>query len=397
MRIVGGRLTKQYEEEPMFYNRVGKGKGTKISDRGLEIPSGLAPNPAHAHISDGATLPAGGSPAVRRAQVYFKNYVHVAKMSGAAIDAINSKDVAYVSDYLQYVLDETVSQAYKMCNIYAYGTGNGRLATISATATSATQTVNNNDANRYLRDGLVIDIVNTTTNVPEQTALTIDNAQASSTTFTLTASTTATTPNIVVASGGYNLAVTGLKQIIDDTTNGSTTFQGLSRQTYPKYKAFKVGAGSLGLDVSYLRRLLGAGIHINVGQLNRNNLEFWSHPAQWSAYNALGWPLKRTDMKNMTVELGYTVAEYEGINWVQDVDCSKDVIYAIDFSTMFKVEGKAPGWDDKTGAILRQTPSSTAGRYTDQYEAYWTFRYNYGCYRPNKNAWIDSLAVPTGF
>jgi hypothetical protein len=396
MRIVGGKLTKQYEETALVYNRMAKGKGTKISDRGLEIPSGMTPNPAHAFMPDGGTFPAGGSPGVTRAQVFFKNYAHVAKMSGAAIDAVNNKDVAYVTDYLQFVLDETVSQAYKMSNIYAWGTGNGSLATVTATATSVTQTTATN-GNRYLRDGLVIDVMNTTTGVAENSAITIDNAQASSTTFTLTAAATITTPNIIVAAGGYNLAVTGIPAIIDDVTNGPVLFQGISRNTFTKYRSFRVNAGSVGLDISHLRRALAAGVQTSVGVLDRENLEIWSGQAQWSAYNALGWQLKRTDMKNMTVELGYTVAEYEGINWVQDVDAPRDRIYLIDWSTMFKVAAKDAGWDDKTGAILRQTPSATAGRYTDQYEAYWTMRYNYGCYRPNKNAFIDSLAVPTGF
>ncbi len=397
MRIVGGKLTKQYEEVPLVYNRMQKGKGTKISDRGLEIPSGMTPNPAHAFMTDGGTFPAGGYPGVTRAQIFFKNYAHVIKMSGAAIDAINSKDVAYVSSSLQFGLDESVSQAYKMNNIYAWGTGSGALALVTATATSATQTVNNANANRYLRDGLVVDVMNTTTLVAEQTGLTIDNAQASATTFTFTASTTVTTPNVIVAAGGFNLAATGLRAIIDDTTNAPVIFQGISRNTFTKYRSFRVNASSAALDVTHLRRALAAGVQTSVGLLDRENLEIWSHQAQWSAYNALGWQLKRTDMKNMTVELGYTTAEYEGINWVQDNDAPKDAVYLIDWSTMFKVSGKDPGWDDKTGAILRQTPSSTAGRYTDQYEAYWTMRYNYGCYRPNKNAFVDSLAVPTGF
>jgi hypothetical protein len=65
---------------------------------------------------------------------------------------------------------------------------------------------------------------------------------------------------------------------------------------------------------------------------------------------------------------------------------------------MQKFVAKDYGWDDKSGSILRQVPSATSGiAYTDQYEAYMTARYNYGCTRPNKGAWIDALSVPTGF
>ncbi len=175
-------------------------------------------------------------------------------------------------------------------------------------------------------------------------------------------------------------------------------FQGLSRNTYPTYRAFRVTAASTGLDVSFLRSLLGAGIHINVGELNRDALELWSHPAQTAAYSALGWNLKRFTGDSKSIDLGFTTYEYEGISWVEDVDAPKNRVDAIDWSTMGKYVAKDFGWDDKSGSILRQVPSTTSGvAYTDQYEAYMTARFNYGCTRPNKNGFIDLLAVPTGF
>lgn len=398
MRIVGGKLTKQYEESALLHNRFQKGRGTKIGDRGVEIPTHLSGNYNHRFMTDGGDFPAGGSNLVKRAQVFFKNYAFATRHTGAAIDSVNSRDTAYIKDWLQFNLDETMSAGYKMGNIYAWGTGNGRLATISTGANSATQTVNNTDANRFLRDGLVVDSVTTSTGVVTASG-TISNAKASATTFTTAAAmTTTVTSDVVVASGSYNLAITGIRQIIDDTTNGSVTFQSLSRNTYTGYRAFRVNANSVGLDVSHLRQALSAGIHIATGEINRDVLEIWSHPAQTSAYSALGWNLRRYDGKAKSIDLGYTVYDYEGVNWVEDVDASKTTVDFIDWSTMEKYVAKDFGWDDKTGSILRQVPSTTSGiAYTDQYEAYWTGRYNYGCTRPNKNAFVDSLAVPPGF
>ena len=399
MRIVGAKIAKQIEQVPMFYNWVGKGQGTKIGDRGIEIPTYLVPNPNHRWTTDGGDMPAGGSTLKKRAQVFFKNYVHSCRMTGGAIDTVNSGDVAYVKDFLQDELRESVAEAYKRINWYAVtGTGNGRLATISATATSATQTVNNNDKNRALRDGMVIDSVNTSTGVVGISGGTISTAENSSTTFLLAASATGTADEVVVMQGSYNLAITGLRAMVDDTTDASSVFQGISRVTYPQYKAFRVNASSVGLDVSYLRRVLGAGIHIKTGELNRGSLSLWSHPAQTAAYSALGWSLKRSDMGNKALDFGYTRYEYEGIDWNEDVDMLKDEINVLDKSTFKKYVAKEAGWDEKTGSILRQVPSSTSGiAYTDQFEGYWTFRFNLGCERPNKNGWVDALAVPTGF
>ena len=396
VKIVGGKLTKQYEESALLHNRLQKGRGTKIGDRGVEIPTHLVGNYNHAFMADAGEFPVGGSNQAKRAQVFFKNLAGAVRLSGAAIDSINSGDVAYIKDWLQWNLDESMGAIYKMGNIYAHGKGDGRLATLSADGgSSTTQTVNNNDKNRFLKDGLKIDIVTPSTGAVAGSS-TIANHAASSTTFTTDAAIDpGTSTDIVVASGSFNLAITGMLAIIDDTTNAPVFFQGLSRNTYTGYRATRVDAASTGLDVSYLRRALSAGIHIAVGELDRDVLEIWSHPAQTSAYSALGWNLKRFTGDSKSVDLGFTQYEYEGIGWTEDVDCFKDRVEFLDFSTMGKYVAKDFGWDDKTGSILRQVVGTSA--YKDQYEAYLTARYNYGCTRPNKNACVDSLTIPTGF
>jgi hypothetical protein len=394
VKIVGGKLTKQYEESALFHNRLQKGRGTKIGDRGVEIPTHLTGNYNHAFMADAGEFPVGGSNLVKRAQVFFKNFAFAVRLSGAAIDSINSMDVAYIKDWLQFNLDESMSAGYKMGNIYAHGLGDAQLAKISAGANSATQTVNNNDKNRFLRDGLKIDTVTPGTGAVTGTANILNHA-ASSTTFTVDSAVNTTTSDIVVASGSFNLAITGTKAIIDDTTNASAIFQGLSRTTYPGYRAFRVDAASTGLDVSYLRRALSAGIHIATGELDRDVLEIWSHPAQTSAYSALGWNLRRFDGKSKSIDLGFSEYDYEGIGWVEDVDCFKDRVEFIDFSTMGKYVAKDFGWDDKTGSILRQVVGTNT--YKDQYEGFMTARYNYGCTRPNKNACVDALTIPPSF
>lgn len=396
VKIVGGKLMKQYEESALLHNRLQKGKGTKIGDRGIEIPTHLSGNYNHTFMADSGEFPVGGSNLVKRASVFFRNFAAAVRLSGAAIDSITGGDRAYIEDWLQFNLDESMSSAYKICNVYAHGDGSGRLATLSADGgSSTTQTVNNNDKNRFLHDGLKIDIVTKTSGVVAGSS-TIANAKASATTFTLdSAIDPGSSSDIVVASGAFNLAFTGIKAIVDDTTNAPVTFQGLSRNTYPGYRAFRVDGASNGLDVSHLRRMISAGIHIATGELNRDVLELWSHPAQTSAYSALGWNLRRFDGKSKSIDLGFTQYEYEGIGWTEDVDCDKDRIDALDFSTLGKYVAKDYGWDQKTGSILRQVVGTNS--YKDQYEAFMTARHNYGCTRPNKNAFTDSLAVPTGF
>jgi hypothetical protein len=397
IKIVGGKIEKQYEESAILHNRMSKGKGKKLGDRGYEIPTHLEGNYNYRFMTDGGDYPAGGAPLVKRASVFFKSQANSMRVTGAAVDSISSGDVSYVENWLETVMDDTVSAAKKTKNIHGWGTGNGRLATISTGANSVTQTVNNNDANRFLRAGTAVDVIAADGTVIRGST-TIANPSASATTLTLAAAVNSTTGDYIVPSGSFNNAVTGIEAMIDDTTDAAVNFQGISRNTYTSYRANRVNAASTGLDVSYLRRLLGAGIHIKAGELNRSKLELWTHPAQTAAYSSLGWNLKRFTGNSKSLDLGFTTYEYEGIAMVEDVDAPKDAIYAIDWSTIQKFVAKEAGWDDKTGGILRQVPSSTSGvAYTDQYEAYYTCRDNYGCVRPNANGWVDNLSVPTGF
>lgn len=393
IKIVGGKLTKQYEETALFHNRLQKGKGTKIGDRGIEIPTHLGGNYNHKFMSDGGIFPVGGGQVSKRAKVFFKNLAGACRLTGAAIDSINSGSVAYVTDVLQWNLDESLSAMYKMGNIYAHGVGTGKLATTSTAASGTSKTLTGNDLGRFLRPGLEIDFVVPGTGVVSGTGTV---ASVSGATLTLESAATSAASDIIVASGSFNLAITGKKAWIDDTTNAPVTFQTISRTTYPQYRAARVDAASTGIDAAHLRKALSAGIHVAVGELDRDVLEIWSHPCQAAAYNAIGWNMKRFSGDSKTLDLGFTQYEFETINWTVDVDADKDRVDFIDFSTLAKYVAKDFGWDEKTGSILRQVVNSD-GRYLDQYEAYLTSRYNYGCTRPNKNAFVDSLTVPTGY
>ena len=80
-----------------------------------------------------------------------------------------------------------------------------------------------------------------------------------------------------------------------------------------------------------------------------------------------------------------------------DTDCPKDHIFGIDRDLMFKVVARELSFDDRTGSILRQVPSSTAGQYTDAFVAFLIFRGNLGTYVPNAHTKLNGLSVPSGY
>lgn len=347
-------------------------------------------------------MPVGNSVQTIRPTLFAKRYHHACKLTGASMDELAGKlsDLQYVESWTELNLDGVVDAARKMANIYGYGTGNGRLGTVSTGATSVTQTFSNNDNTRYLRQNMAVQFIEPVAGtVRNATPVTITSDPApGDTTITLSASVATTTADIIVIAGGFNQAWSGLQHIVDDGTRSSVFFQNVDRTVTPKYNAQLINASSVAISATFLRRLLGGKIFQAMGTLKRGDFEIWSHESQWSQMASQGWSLKRYEGKAKSFDLGFTTIEWEGIPWVTEVDCPKDLMFLMDWSTIEFYENTPWAWDEKTGAIWRQVPSNDTGyEFTDQYTGYYQAIRQYGCPDPRRNGLIYGLPVPTGF
>lgn len=397
LKITTGDYTENYETEALVMNRANAGTGKKLGDRGFEIPTGISGNANHGWMTDGGDYPAGGSTKTIRPKVYFKEYVHSVRLTERALQTI-SPGVAAVKNWKQLNLDDSIAMGYKYNNIYCWGTGSGVLGTISTGANSTTQTLDNNDNVRFLNEGMRISVYDPTLTTLRGSATITSFPQPGATTITLSSAINSTTSDVVTVFGGANQAITGLKAIIDDTTDAGIIFQDTSRNTYRNYRAQLIDAASTGLDVEILNRMIGAKIFPQIGKIDRDRTELWSYTSQTAAYSSLGYNLKRYEGKAKSIDLGYTAYEFQGMNWVEEVDCAKDTVYYIDWSVINKYVASPFGWKDTNGSILKQVPSDTADvAYTAQVEGYWGACWNLGSPDPRKLGRIYGLTVPSGY
>lgn len=409
------RISKQFNTAAVLWNRYADGKGIPISNRGMEIPTHLNPNAAFDWFSDGGNLPPGGSEGLASAVVGFFSFAEAVQLTGAALDAAGNDSVTYARA-LAFNIKMATINAIKYLNVYAFLDGTGIIAQVGAIATlstSANTTVNVSGAiqgSGYLRPGMTVAIMNGTTSTVKaigsivSLANPINDSTGTSIVIgpvtNVTSLTLAVGDAIVVtqstsAADSYNNAISGLKLIIDNGTL-QTTFQQISRTTNPQYNGGVIAlTGTPALARDHLRRML-ATIQTLQGRVSPS-LEFWSAPAQLHAYMDLGWTLKRFNDANKKLDLGYTAVEWEGFPWIVDTDCPKDHIFAVDRDLMFKVTARELSFDDRTGSILRQVPSSTASQYTDAFVAYLIFRGNLGTYIPNAHCKLNGLGFPPGY
>jgi hypothetical protein len=402
------RITKQFGSAAVLYNRYFDGKGVPISNRGLEIPVHLGPNSSIAWYQDGGKLPSGQGQRLTRASVGFKSFALAVLFTGAALDAAGKDAVTY-AQALTFNIRNATMDAIKYLNIYSFLAGDGVLAKVGANVTLSTTTnttidvSGNADGARYLRVNMPLDVQQGNSATARQTNLTVVSIPAgpgrAATSITVgpsPAQTQLLADDTIVISGSYGSVITGLQGIVDDGTV-LNPFQSVNRTTYPEYKSNVIAlSGNPALARDHLRRAI-ALIQIARGEVNLGNLEIWTHPAQLHAYADLGWDIQRFNNGIKKFDAGFTTYEFEGIPWVIDTDAPKDHLFVLNRSSMFKTVARALSFDDRTGNILRQVPSSTAGNYDDKFVAFLMARMNEGSYSPNDNSKINGLAVPSGY
>lgn len=407
------RISKQFNTAAVLFNRYADGKGIPISNRGMEVPTHLNPNANFDWFGDGGNLPVGGSESLSSALVGFFSFVEAVQLTGAALDAAGNDAVTYARA-LAFNIKMATINAIKYLNIYSFLDGTGALATLGTAVTTST-TVNSTlvasgsiEGTHWLRPGMTVAIHNGATStvrgtgtIQSMTGAIEDATQTSfvigptSSSFTTASGDIVTVTATSAASDSFNNVMSGLKLIVDNGTV-ATTFQNINRSTTPQYNAGVISlSGSPALARDHLRRML-ATVQILQGRVSPS-LEFWSHPAQLHAYMDMGWTLKRFNDGNKKLDLGYTAVEWEGFPWIVDTDCPKDHIFAVDRDLIFKVIARELSFDDRTGSILKQVPSSTAGQYTDAFVAFLMTRLNLGTYVPNAHVKTLGLGVPTGY
>ncbi len=398
------RISKQFNTAAVLYNRFFDGKGIPISNRGMEIPTHLGPNAAQAWFTDGGNLPTGQGEQLASALVSFFSWAQSVQLTGAALDAAGNDAVTYARA-LSFNVKMATIDSIKALNQYAFLDGSGTLAQVGANVTLSTSvntTVNVSgsiEGSHYLIPNLSIDFIQSGAVAATATIVSIAGAIEDATVTSITVGPATAAANLVsgnqiVRSGSWQSAMSGLELIVD---NGSvsSTFQNINRSSFPQYNAGVINASSTPLSRDYLRRLV-ATIQILQGRVP-STLEFWSHVSQLHAYMDMGWSMKRFNDANKKLDLGYTAVEWEGFPWIIDTDCPKDRIFLLDRDLMFKVTARELSFDDRTGSILRQVPSSTAGQYVDAFVAYLIFRGNIGTYISNAHAQLKGLSVPAGY
>jgi len=261
-----GPLVSQFNDDLPLYREIEKGK-EKFNGLQVIRPLKVSRNQSIGAVADGGTLPASGKQGTQQAAISAKFNYLVFGLTGPMIKASQGDKGAFVSA-MTYEMDEGLNDLKTDVNRQLFWDGTSDLATVSAAAVASTiitvtGRTSNEDGNKYLDIGSVIDIYSGTTLVASAVTITAISGTTTAT-LTLSAAVTCSANDIVVRSGSFGNEIQGLLYGLD---GGTSTIYSIDRSTYSAYQGNVISAsgGQLSLNamqqaVNEARRRGGAKI-----------------------------------------------------------------------------------------------------------------------------------------
>lgn len=379
-------LNEQLNNETRAYNRINKtAEGTAEQPYGgryVVFPIHIGRNSGIGARNENEALPTAGYQNTARAQLSLMNQYGVIELSGQTFE-LAAKDYQTFANAVDLEMDRLKDDLAKDRNRQYFGSGNGRIATVTAVS-GTTLTV---DFIWNVQDNEVVDIV-TTGGTVHQTAATVTAISTANNTVTVSAAGTAAVGDILVRTGNYNREWTGLGAIVDNTSTLYGIAPGTVRQWASEVNT--QGGNSTALSEAVIMRM--------VDRIYRNGAKpsvmLTSLGVQRAYWQLLTGQRRFTDTK--TFAGGYQGLEFNGgasvggsIPMIADIDAPQSTIYMLTEKhfSLFRPHGFK--FMDRDGSMWKQKVDANG-----RYDAYVSMMYEYsqiGCTRRNAQGIITNI------
>ena len=338
-------------------------------------------------------LPIAGAQKYKQAHLYLKNLYGAIEVDGQLFEQAADDYNAFIN-----VVDMEIKglkrDLAKDLNRQIYGDGSGKLAVVTAQPSGTTLTVDSTD---WLEEGMVIDIVDPTSGVKQQSgaASSIEITAINETTKVITVTGTLGTFNtnisandiIVRSSNGVNSfgkELTGLGAIVKATGE----LHEIDPATTPVWAATEVALGSSGTPGT-LTELNLINLVQSVDKKGGDVDVFLASPGVYNAYwNLLQGFRQFTNGAGLTGGQRSFTFEALGkpIRFVSDYAAPKGTLYALSSKELVINRKKDWSWMDRDGSMWSRVAD------TDAYEAR-IYQYSeIGTYRRNAHAVLSNIA-----
>ena len=338
-------------------------------------------------------LPTAGAQKYKQAHLYLTNLYGSIEVDGQLFEQAAEDYQAFIN-----VVDNEIrglkKDLAKDLNRQVYGDGSGKLAVVSAQPSSSTLTV---DSVNWLEEGMIVDIVDPTTGVKQQSgaASSIEITAINETTNVITVTGTLGTFNTNISAGdilvrssngvnSFGKEWTGLGAIVKAT--GS--LHDIDPASYPIWKSTVETLGVPGTSTGTLTELALINLVQKVDKKGGDVDVMLASPGVFNAY----WDLLqglRQFTNGATLEGGQRAFSFDAvgkpIKFVSDYAAPKGTVYALSSKEIVVNRKKDWSWMDRDGSMWSRLAD------TDAYEAR-IFQYSQlGTYRRNAHAVLSNI------
>lgn len=346
-------------------------------------------------VPESAPLPAPGNRTGVDATVYPMFTYATVQLSGPAVEQAKSNKGAF-ADAMDREVNGMVTNVAMHMNRIRFNDGTGAMGQVASVAGNViTMTQGTNMV--YFRPNQVLSVITgpNRTGALRTGTMTVQSVDPINFNITVNAVVTGTSANdwLMLANNQQNpntnlFEAMGLLGVVDDGTYAAT-LQGVSRTSYPIWKANVLNAGTASANADLTLRLLRqAFTRARIYGKSEPDL-ILSTDGVRDAYIGLIEPDRRY-VDTYEIDGGFEAVAYSNggkkIDWVTDKDCPLNTVFILntkDLRNFYVFKGR---WDDTTGSIWKQ--AQVSGAYVDAYWAYWKAYWNFGAKRCNTHAVI---------
>lgn len=312
------------------------------------------------------------------------------QFSGLSLKIANGGEEAFANNYT-YQMDQAIEDATKELNGQLFRDGSGLLTRVNGAVVASPTVVL--DSVQYIKMNMLLDIFDAATDTIKQAAgVQVIDINLLTKTITLNIAVSVDDNAFVYRQNVHDNAppdgkeLAGLKLAVDDGTV-SATYEGIARTgvgANPNWRSNIINAGNVNLTNDLLQRTI---TRIKIAGAPDPDFLI-AHPQQTRKYLDVVTPLKRFD-KTQTLDSGYTALEWNGRQWMEDVDCPEDAIYLLNKKYYQKYINTPLTFADDDGNVLKWNPGF------DGFICYLRTYMNMGSQRPNALARLENLVVPS--
>jgi hypothetical protein len=332
---------------------------------------------------DGGTLPVAGTQDWDDAIIPIRYHYTAIEVTDGAIEASQSNEGAFIN-----VLDAETKGASqdlrKDLNRQVFGTGDGILASVAATAT--TQQTITLDSVQYIAVGDPVDVLVASTGAGSQTGLTV-TARAGGTTKTVTLSSSVTVDltHALYVAGSRAKEMDGLRNMIGTVNR---TLHSINSSTagneFWNPQVSNVGASAASTSVAGETSF--EVLADNVGLTGQGEVEVFltSRGIKRRLADTYQSQKRFNDAQAVSIHGGYSAVMVNEVPVISDDDCPRTWAFGLDKSAFRWFQQSSPGWMEKDGGVFHLKPAATAGQHEAVWQAYFKWYAAFGCVAPNR-------------